>query len=186
MKQQIESYIRNLHQTLTTHNWGKVEHLAERLLDAVEKRQQVFICGNGGSAGNAMHLANDFIYGIAPGQQTMRIEALPANQSVLTCLGNDIGYENIYSYQLKIKGQSDDVLIVLSGSGNSPNILNAVKTAKDMGICSYGILGFNGGKAKALVDHAIHFEINDMQIAEDTQLIVGHILMQYMKSVMVK
>jgi D-sedoheptulose 7-phosphate isomerase len=106
------------------------------------------------------------------------IEALPANTSVITCLANDIGYENIYSEQLRVKGSRGDILIVLSGSGNSKNILNVLKIAKKIGIKSYAILGYDGGKAKKLADIALHFKVNDMQIAEDIQIIISHLLMK--------
>ena len=110
----------------------------------------------------------------------LRVSALPANSSVLTCLANDEGYESIFSMQLAVLGRRDDVLIALSGSGNSPNIVKALEQAKAMGIRSYAILGYSGGKAKALADVPIHFPVDDMQISEDLQLIVGHMIMQWL------
>lgn len=181
MKTLISEYQTKLQQCISTADWGPVEKLADALLLAVRNNNHVFLCGNGGSAGNAMHLANDFLYGINPNGQTMKVEALPANSSVLTCLGNDIGYENIFSHQLKMKASAGDVLIVLSGSGNSPNILKAIDVAREKQTKTFAILGYSGGKAKELADVAIHFAIDDMQIAEDMQLIVGHMLMQYLK-----
>ncbi|NDF51786.1 MAG: SIS domain-containing protein, partial [Betaproteobacteria bacterium] len=107
-----------------------VEHLAVAMFDAWKDQKQVFIIGNGGSAGNAIHLTNDFIYGISKRMGSgIRTHALPANQAMVTCLGNDLGYENIFSHQLAVLGQSGDLLIALSGSGNSPNILNALAHA---------------------------------------------------------
>jgi D-sedoheptulose 7-phosphate isomerase len=99
---------------------------------------------------------------------------------VLTCLANDEGYEEIFSLQLAVLGRKDDVLIALSGSGNSPNIVKALEQAKKMGIKTYAILGYKGGKAKALADVAIHFVVDDMQISEDMQLVVGHMIMQWL------
>ena len=112
----------------------------------------------------------------------MRATALTANSSILTCLGNDVGYDAIFSEQLKTLGQSGDLLLVFSGSGNSPNVVEAIKTAKDLGMKSYAIVGFSGGKCKELADHHIHVEIDDMQISEDFQSIVGHMLMQWLKA----
>lgn len=180
MIEHIHQYVSRLESVLHDADWSPVEQLAENLLQAVKSGNQVFLCGNGGSAGNAMHLANDFLYGIEPGGASLRVEALPANSAVLTCLGNDIGYDNIYSHQLKVKGQAGDILIVLSGSGNSPNILNALEQAKALNMKTFAILGYTGGKAKQMADTPIHFEIHDMQISEDMQMIVGHMLMQYM------
>ena len=119
------------------------------------------------------------MYGIA--KKTgggLRVNALSANAAVLTCLANDVGYDHIYSEQLAVLGEQGDLLIVLSGSGNSPNVVAALDQAKIMGIESCAILGFSGGKCKDLADIPIHFAINDMQIAEDLQLIIGHMMMQ--------
>lgn len=144
-------------------------------------RGGVYFCGNGGSAGNAIHLANDFLYGIA--KRTgggLKVHALPANAAVLTCLANDVGYENIFSEQLAVFGRSGDLVVVLSGSGNSPNVVKLLKQAKDMGIESCAILGYDGGKCKEIADIVVHFPVDDMQISEDLQLIVGHMLMQWL------
>lgn len=180
MIENMKRYVNRLNDTLNNADWHQVEPLAEALLSAALEQRQVFICGNGGSAGNAIHLANDFLYGIEPNGGSLRVEALPANSAVVTCLGNDIGYENIFSHQLKVKAQPNDVLIILSGSGNSANILNAIQVAKENQVQTFAILGFDGGKAKLTADHAIHFAISDMQISEDLQLIVGHMLMQHL------
>ena len=141
----------------------------------------MFLCGNGGSAGNANHFANDLLYGVA--KRTgggLRAHALSANPTVITCLANDLGYDHVYSEQLAVQGSRDDVLIVLSGSGNSPNIVKVLEQAKAMGIKSFAILGYSGGKAKALASVPIHFPADDMQISEDMQSVVGHMIMQWL------
>jgi D-sedoheptulose 7-phosphate isomerase len=128
-------------------------------------------------------LANDFLYGIA--KKTgggLKVQALSANSAVMTCLANDVGYESIFSEQLAVQAQAGDLLIALSGSGNSPNIVRVIEQAKAMDVKSYAILGFTGGKCKELADVPIHFPVNDMQIAEDMQLIVGHMMMQWLYS----
>jgi D-sedoheptulose 7-phosphate isomerase len=107
---------------------------------------------------------------------------LSSNAAVITCLANDIGYENIYSEQLRVKANQGDVLIALSGSGNSQNIVNAINMGNSIGMVTYALLGFSGGVCKKIVAHPIHFEINDMQVAEDLQLIVGHVVMQYLSA----
>lgn len=158
-----------------------VARLAEELRECWREGRQVFLCGNGGSAGNAIHLANDFLYGISKTAGSgLRVHALPANSSVLTCLANDCGYDQIFSMQLAVQARARDVLIVLSGSGNSPNILKALEQAKAMGVRSYAILGYTGGKAKGLADVVLHFAVGDMQVAEDMQLVVGHMVMQWL------
>jgi D-sedoheptulose 7-phosphate isomerase len=158
-----------------------VDALAHELRDCWGSKRQVFLCGNGGSAANAVHIANDFLYGISKTAGSgLRVNALPANTSVLTCLANDEGYADIYSLQLAVQANPGDVLIVLSGSGNSPNIINALEQARRMQMRSYAILGYSGGKAKAAADVAIHFAVDDMQISEDLQMMVAHMIMQWL------
>jgi D-sedoheptulose 7-phosphate isomerase len=182
-KDLILGYSSRLQKVLASSDWSGVHLLAQDMLLCWQEKHQVFFCGNGGSAGNAVHLANDFLYGIA--KKTgggLRVQALSANSAVLTCLANDVGYESIFSEQLAVQAQAGDLLIVLSGSGNSPNIIRVLEQAKIMGVRSYAILGFNGGRCKDLADVPIHFSVNDMQIAEDMQLIVGHMMMQWLYS----
>lgn len=174
-------YSRRLQAVLACADWSGVHQLAQTLLESWQQGRRVFLCGNGGSAGNAIHLANDFLYGTA--KKTgggIRAIALPANTAVLTCLANDIGYDHIFSEQLAVQAQKGDLLIALSGSGNSGNIVRALEQASAMGVKSFAILGFSGGKSLQLADSAIHFPVNDMQIAEDLQLIVGHMVMQWL------
>jgi len=174
-------YSRRLADLMARFDWSPVALLADDLLDCWSTGRQVFFAGNGGSAGNAVHLANDFLYALSKRAGSgLRVESLAANSAVLTCLANDEGYDQIYSLQLAVKARPKDVLIVFSGSGNSPNILKALEEAQRIGMRSYAVLGFTGGKAKTLADVPIHCEIDDMQIAEDMQLIIGHMIMQWL------
>jgi D-sedoheptulose 7-phosphate isomerase len=182
-KDLILGYSSRLQEVLASSDWSSVNLLAQDMLRCWREKRQVFFCGNGGSAGNAVHLANDFLYGIA--KKTgggLKVQALSANSAVMTCLANDVGYESIFSEQLAVQAQAGDLLIALSGSGNSPNIVRVIEQAKAMDVKSYAILGFTGGKCKELADVPIHFLVNDMQIAEDMQLIVGHMMMQWLYS----
>ena len=97
-------------------------------------------------------------------------------------MANDTGYDNIYSHQLEVKGRPGDLLIALSGSGNSANVVRALETAATLKLKSFAILAFTGGRCKQLADVAIHFNVDDMQIAEDTQLVVGHLCMQWLNA----
>jgi len=179
MEAVVESYLDLLRASFRNDIYAGIGALADALHEAWQSGKVVYVCGNGGSAGNAIHLANDFNYGIDKGRGVgLKIEALPANSSVITCIANDEGYENIFSQQLRVKAQRGDLLIVLSGSGNSPNIVKAIETGNELGMKTFAILGYSGGKAKLLAHTPIHFQVDDMQIAEDVQLIVGHILMQ--------
>ena len=179
----LSRYVDRLKLVLDAVNTDNIKHLAETLLVVWREGRQVMICGNGGSAGNAIHLANDFLYGVGCGKVPgMKVEALPANSAVISCLANDEGYEYIFSEQIKAKGCPGDVLLVLSGSGNSPNVVNALNTAKERQLETFAILGFDGGQCLKLAKYPIHFPVNDMQVSEDTQLIVGHICMQWLST----
>ena len=175
------SYANKLSDVLVSSDWSGVAQLGKDMRECWLAGRQVFFCGNGGSAGNAIHLANDFLYGIA--KRTgggLKVQALSANPAVMTCLANDVGYDYIYSEQLAVLAETGDLLIVLSGSGNSPNIIRVLKQAKTMSVKSCAILGYSGGHCKSLADFSIHFAIDDMQIAEDMQLVVGHMLMKWL------
>jgi D-sedoheptulose 7-phosphate isomerase len=178
-----QEYISNLQEQLSLIDESLMESMIEQLMKTWEQEKKVFVCGNGGSAANAAHIANDLLYGVNPNGVAVNIEALTTNSAVITCLANDTGYENIFSQQLITKAKQGDVLIAMSGSGNSPNIIKALKQAKIMGVKTYAIVGFSGGKAKELADVVIHAKIEDMQISEDIQVIIGHWLMRRMNQI---
>ena len=174
-------YAEKLSHVLASSDWSNVDQLGKDIRECWLAGRQVFFCGNGGSAGNAIHLANDFLYGIAKRTGAcLKVQALSANQAVMTCLANDVGYDSIYAEQLAVLAEPGDLLVVLSGSGNSPNILRVLDQANSMGVKSCAILGYSGGQCKSLADFSIHFPIDDMQIAEDMQLVVGHMLMKWL------
>jgi D-sedoheptulose 7-phosphate isomerase len=177
----FSDYSSRLSAALQGFDWTPVERLAYELRDCWQSGRQLFLCGNGGSGGNANHLANDFLYALSKTKGSgLRVHSLSANPSTLTCLANDEGYDQVFSLQLAVLARAGDVLVVFSGSGNSPNIVKALEEAKTIGMTSYALLGYSGGKAKALADVPIHFAIDDMQIAEDAQMVIGHMLMQWL------
>ena len=178
----FSDYAKSLATVLAVADWANVLKLSEMMLQARNSGGRIFLCGNGGSAANAVHIANDLVYAVAE-RTGAGIDAisLSANTAVLTCLGNDVGYEKIYSEQLAVSGRAGDVLIVLSGSGNSQNVINAIHAAQKRDMRTVAILGFDGGLCKQIVELPIHFNINDMQIVEDLQLTVGHMVMKWLK-----
>lgn len=177
----FKAYTQRLHNAFTGLDWAPVEELAGELHRCWSSGAQVFLAGNGGSAGNANHIANDFLYPVSKTKGSgLRVHSLCANPAIITCLANDEGYENIFSHQLAVMADKGDVLVVFSGSGNSPNIIKVLEEAKGLGVKTYAILGFSGGKAKTLADVAIHFSCDDMQVCEDTQTIVSHMIVQWL------
>ena len=140
--------------------------------------------GAGGSGANAQHIANDFLYGAGiTNNKGIKVEALVSNSSVITCLANDINYESIFSEQIKVKANEGDLLLVLSGSGNSMNIIKAIEQAKNINVSTFGIIGYDGGKAKKILDDYIHFQLNDMQIVEDLQMFVCHVCCKWLSQI---
>ena len=179
------SYLNSLNEVFDESMLASIHLLSLAITDVWNKNKKLFICGNGGSAANAIHIANDFHFGVGCSKDKLsrkyglKVEALSANSAIITCLANDLGYEHIFSNQLRVNAEADDLLIALSGSGNSPNIISALSTASELNMITSAIVGYDGGVAKEIADIPIHANINDMQIAEDVQLIIGHLCMQY-------
>ena len=136
-----------------------------------KKRNTIFLCRDGGSAVNVNHIANDFLYGVSSKLKIeLNVESLSSNVAVLTCIANDIGYENIYLEQLNNNGKKADILIVLSGIGKSKNICKAQKISNKLQMKTFAISGYSGGKAKKIANYPIHCPVNNMQISENIQM----------------
>jgi D-sedoheptulose 7-phosphate isomerase len=178
---QIKDYASKLSAALVSEGMTRIPLLCEAFEKAWKADRTVFLCGNGGSAANTIHLANDLLYGAGvTNGRGLRVEALSANAAVITCLANDLGYESIFSQQLQVKAERDDLLVVFSGSGNSPNVISALETGNALGMNTFAVLGYSGGRCKDIARVSIHFPVDDMQIVEDLQMIVGHICMQWL------
>jgi len=148
-----------------------------RLEEARWKRQQVFTCGNGGSAATASHLACDLAKGaLAPNKPPFKALCLCDNVALLTAWANDVSYDEIFSQRMNTWIDSSDVLIAISGSGSSPNVLNAVDKARAVGATTIGFTGFNGGRLKDMVDICIIVPSYSMQQIEDVHLLLCHLI----------
>jgi D-sedoheptulose 7-phosphate isomerase len=147
------------------------------LAKAIKKARRTYLCGNGGSAANAIHIANDLV---ACG---VRAEALTADVATLTAIANDESYEQVFARQIRTKGEKGDVLLVLSGSGQSKNVLQALSVARGMGMDTWAVVG-NYGHAKGSIPHAEHIirRGGNMQEAEEAQLRLGHEAMKWLKN----
>lgn len=152
---------------------------ALKLLDETRQRKaRIYICGNGGSAATASHFQNDFNKGVSEYIEIpFRFHCLNDNVATLMAIANDIGYEEVFRFQLRGVMEPGDILVAISGSGNSPNVLNAVDYAKTIGCQVIGITGYNGGKLKQLCDISLHVSVNSMQITEDIHMIFDHLMM---------
>ena len=139
---------------------------------------RVFICGNGGSAATASHFTCDFNKGVSYSQKVKyNFECLNDNIPMLMAIANDISYEDIFSEPLKNKMHPEDVLLAISGSGNSRNVVKAVEYARSIGARTVSLVGYDGGRLKELTDYCIHVKINNMQIVEDVHMVMDHVMM---------
>lgn len=160
---------------------GEFGDFIEELLSAYERHSHVFICGNGGSASTASHFACDINKGVSFGKdKRFRIICLNDNISTIMAYANDISYDDIFVEQLKNFLKKDDLLIGVSASGNSVNVLKAVEYANNAGGKTFGICGFGGGRLKDVSHKSIIVQSSDMQKVEDLHLIVFHCAMQYL------
>ena len=148
------------------------------LVTAFKNGNKVLFCGNGGSASDAQHLAAEFSGRFYTDRDALPAEALHCNTSYITAVGNDYGYDVIYSRLIKGIGNKGDVLVGLSTSGNSKNIINAFKTAKEKGMITIAFTGSGGGKLKPLADHLINVPSDDTPRIQESHITLGHIICQ--------
>lgn len=180
--QLAKDYIKELKKVIDRLDLKRVEEAFEMLMNVYRSDRQVFILGNGGSASTASHMAADFSKGTLARvyndkEKRLRVISLTDNVSLMSAYSNDLSFEDVFVQQLRNLIEKDDLLIVLSGSGNSPNAIKATKYAKGCGAKTIGLLGFNkGGKLAKLVDCAIIAQSNHYGPIEDIHLIFNHIM----------
>jgi D-sedoheptulose 7-phosphate isomerase len=160
-----------------------VAAVAEALLRARDGGRTVFIAGNGGSATTASHMATDLMLGSQLVDPPLRVIALTDNQAIITATGNDLNFDQIFSRQLSRLAQPGDLLITVSASGNSPNILACIDIAKTMNLTTIGFTGFDGGKLATVVDLLIHVPTRKGAYGpvEDVHLAVNHMITEWLK-----
>lgn len=151
------------------------------MIDCYHKGGTVYICGNGGSWGTSNHMVNDLAKGsVVEGKKRLRVIGLGDNTSLLTAYANDCGYETVFVETLKGLFRRGDLLIAISASGNSPNVVKAAEFTREHGGTVIGLVGFAGGKLKELSHHAIHFQSKNYGSVEDAQLMFSHLSSQFM------
>jgi D-sedoheptulose 7-phosphate isomerase len=165
----------------------EIGRFVKMLLDVRHRGATVFFIGNGGSAATASHFANDISIGTNDYEKPFRAMSLTDNVPILTAIGNDFGYEDIFVRQLRVLGKRGDVVVAISASGNSPNLLRAFEYSKSAGIKTFAITAFDGGKMKPMADDGIHVPTAPKEYgpAEDAHMVLDHLvgayLMRYIK-----
>lgn len=177
-----EQYLAYVQKVLDGIDCVAVGRFVQTLLAARESGATVFFVGNGGSAATASHFANDLAYGTNEYQKPFRVLSLTDNVPVLTAIGNDNGYEEVFVRQLKVLGRPGDVLVAISASGNSPNLLRAIEYAKSVGIKTVALTAFNGGRMKQVADDGIHVLTGPKEYgpAEDAHMVLDHLVGAYL------
>jgi len=182
MEAHVNDYLRNLHTAADALPRDKLLTLGEMLFRAYAAGKQVFTLGNGGSASTASHMAADLAKNtIGPNMRRFRIISLNDNVSLMTALANDVGYENVFSEQLESLLRAGDLLIVISASGNSPNVVRAIHAARARSAEVAALLGFDGGRAAELADLSIVVPSRHYGVVEDVHLTINHILVDHFK-----
>jgi D-sedoheptulose 7-phosphate isomerase len=174
-KRGIAGYIAGLEAAIRDIPIDDVDLVIQTLYAAYASGHDIFIAGNGGSAATASHMACDLVKA-APEGKRIRATALTDNVAVLSAIGNDLGYERIFAEQLMALADEGDVLVAISASGSSPNIVEAVQTARLLRLRTVGLLGFGGGRVKDLVDVHVLVESNEYGHVEDIHLVLNHII----------
>lgn len=174
----LEKYIAQEIDILNTIDLSSINIVMNIFESCREKGNNIFICGNGGSAATASHFCCDFNKGISLTQgKKYNFECLSDNVPTMMAIANDIGYDQIFSIPLKNKIKNKDVFVGISGSGNSTNVINAMNYAKSIGAITIALVGYDGGELIKIADYNIHIPINNMQIVEDIHMILDHMMM---------
>ena len=178
----FDAYAEEMARAAKTVDPEAFDRAAAILTEAYERGARMFSCGNGGSASVANHMQCDHVKGIRTGSDLApQVLSLSTNVELLTAIGNDLGYEHVFAYQLQSQARPGDVLVAVSSSGRSPNIVGAIAWARDHGLRTIAITGFGGGQARMTAEVAIHVDSTNYGVVEDLHQSVMHALAQYIK-----
>jgi D-sedoheptulose 7-phosphate isomerase len=175
IKKNFSEHTNVINNTLEANN-SLIEHYGELLSSCLEKKGTIFWCGNGGSASDSQHLAAELVGRFKKNRRALKSVSLTTDTSILTSVGNDFGFEEIFSRQIEALGSSGDILVGISTSGNSENILTAFKAAKKLGVLTLGLTGKNGGKLKDIADHCLIVTSESTARIQEAHILIGHIL----------
>lgn len=161
---------------------AEITNISDTIVNAFKAGNSVYFCGNGGSAADAQHLAAEFSGRFYIDRKPLPSEALHCNSSFITAVGNDYGYENVYSRLIEGVGKAGDVLVGISTSGNSPNIIKAFATAREKGMKTVCFTGQGGGKMAGTTDYLIKVPSNDTPRIQESHITVGHIICEMVET----
>lgn len=176
--QEISAYLEKEIAVLRILDQEEINRALNLLAETMEREGTIYVFGNGGSSATASHFQNDFNKGVSEHtEKKFRFICLNDNVPTIMAVANDIGFDEVFRFQLVGKVLPKDVIFAISGSGNSKNVLNAVEYAKACGCKIIGLTGFSGGRLRELSDISLHVPINSMQITEDVHMIFDHLMM---------
>lgn len=177
-----KAYLEYLAKVLESIDTEAIGEFITILLAARARGSSIFFIGNGGSAATASHFANDLSIGTNAYEKPFRALSLTDNIAIITAIGNDFGYEEIFVRQLKVLGKKGDLLVGISASGNSPNLIRAFDYSKSIGIQTIALTAFDGGKMKNIADHSVHIPtgLKEYGPAEDAHMILDHLIGAYL------
>lgn len=177
-KVDIQAYIEHEINTLRALDINAINDAIRLIFETYEKGNTIYIFGNGGSSATASHYQNDFNKGISEyTEKKFNFYCLNDNVATVMAIANDIGFEEVFRFQLRGRIKPGDLVMAISGSGNSKNVINAVEYAKEQGNQIIGLTGFDGGKLRKLSDISLHAPIQSMQVTEDIHMILDHLIM---------
>lgn len=175
---EVKEYIELEKEVLDKLDVNEISRALNALVETQKNGNTVYVFGNGGSASTASHMVNDFNKGLSEHlEKKFNFQCLSDNVSTMMAIANDLSYDDIFYFQLFGHLKKGDVILALSGSGNSKNVIKAVEYAKENGNTVIGLTGYNGGKLKELSDISLHVPVNSMQVTEDIHMVFDHLMM---------
>tara|TARA_B100000768_G_scaffold170489_1_gene176925 strand:+ start:84 stop:656 length:573 start_codon:yes stop_codon:yes gene_type:complete len=175
IKKNLSSHLEIINKILET-NVSLIELFGNLLSSCLEKNGTIFLCGNGGSASDSQHIAAELVGKFKKERRALKSIALTTDSSILTSVGNDYGFKEIFSRQLEALATSGDIVIGISTSGNSENIIRAFEVAKNMGVTTLSLTGRDGGKLKDFSDHCLTVPSESTARIQEAHILIGHIL----------
>jgi D-sedoheptulose 7-phosphate isomerase len=177
----LKSYVEALTQALETVSAEQLDRVVALLIASLNNGNTIFVAGNGGSAAISDHLCCDWCKGTrVEGRKSLHVHSLSSNFALISAIGNDYGFEDVFSTQLEMFAKKGDALVLISSSGNSPNILKALRKAKELGVDTVGFSGFSGGELAKNADINLHVNFPNYGVVEDSHQILMHVLAQFL------